>query len=279
MRYVLAISGGVDSVVLLDVMSRTEKDIVVAHFDHGIRQDSAADARFVEALAAKYRAQYIGQREELGADASEEQARERRYAFLNDIAADFGGTVATAHHQDDIVETVALNLRRGARWRGLAGMSDSRILRPLSSWTKQQIYEYAAKHRLEWCEDETNNSEKYTRNILRRRIHQQISPEARSEIYELWRAQRKLRRTIEAELKRFDKQVLSRHFLIQIEENVALELLYYYILRHAGASLLTAQLERMLVAIKTGRPGTVWQLGSGAVMKLTARDVIIDEVD
>ena len=53
MRYVLAISGGVDSVVLLDVMSRTEKDIVVAHFDHGIRQDSAADARFVEALAAK----------------------------------------------------------------------------------------------------------------------------------------------------------------------------------------------------------------------------------
>ena len=146
MRYVLAISGGVDSVVLLDVMSRTEKDIVVAHFDHGIRQDSAADARFVEALAAKYRAQYIGQREELGADASEEQARERRYAFLNDIAADFGGTVATAHHQDDIVETVALNLRRGARWRGLAGMSDSRILRPLSSWTKQQVYEYAAKH-------------------------------------------------------------------------------------------------------------------------------------
>ena len=55
MRYVLAISGGVDSVVLLDVMSRTEKDIVVAHFDHGIRQDSAADARFVEALTAKYR--------------------------------------------------------------------------------------------------------------------------------------------------------------------------------------------------------------------------------
>ena len=178
MRYVLAISGGVDSVVLLDVMSRTEKDIVVAHFDHGIRQDSAADARFVEALAAKYRAQYIGQREELGADASEEQARERRYAFLNDIAADFGGTVATAHHQDDIVETVALNLRRGARWRGLAGMSDSRILRPLSSWTKQQVYEYAAKHRLEWCEDETNSSEKYTRNILRRRIHQQINPES-----------------------------------------------------------------------------------------------------
>ena len=88
-----------------------------------------------------------------------------------------------------------------------------------------------------------------------------------------------MRRTIEAELKRFDKQILSRYFLIQIEENVALELLYYYVLRHAGVSLLTAQLERMLVAIKTGHPGTVWQLGSGAVMKLTARDVIIDEVD
>ena len=279
MRYVLAISGGVDSVVLLDVMSRTEKDIVVAHFDHGIRQDSAADARFVEALAAKYRAQYIGQREELGTDASEEQARERRYAFLNDIAADFGGTVATAHHQDDIVETVALNLRRGARWRGLAGMSDSRILRPLSSWTKQQVYEYAAKHRLEWCEDETNSSEKYTRNTLRRLLQQKTSPEVRFEVYELWRQQRKLRRTIEAELKRFDKQVLGRYFLTQIEENVAIELLYYYILRQFSASLLNSQLEQTLIAVKTGRPGTMWQLGSNVVMKLTAKSVIIDRVD
>jgi len=57
-RYIIAVSGGIDSVVLLDLMSRTEKDLVVAHFDHGIREDSASDARFVEALADRYKIQY-----------------------------------------------------------------------------------------------------------------------------------------------------------------------------------------------------------------------------
>ena len=75
MKYVLAISGGVDSVVLLDMMSQLNKDIVVAHFDHGIREDSAADARFVEALANRYGVEFIVERVELGVTASEDLAR------------------------------------------------------------------------------------------------------------------------------------------------------------------------------------------------------------
>ena len=66
MRYIIAVSGGIDSVVLLDLMSRTEKDLVVAHFDHGIREDSASDARFVEALANRYKIQFVCRRESWG---------------------------------------------------------------------------------------------------------------------------------------------------------------------------------------------------------------------
>ena len=280
MNYILAVSGGIDSVVLLDLMARTQKRIIVAHFDHGIRGDSAADARFVEALATvRYGAVCIRKREELGVDASEELARERRYSFLCSVAAEYKGVIVTAHHRDDIIETIAMNLQRGTRWRGVAGMSAGHILRPLNNWTKQQIYMYAVQHALEWCEDETNNSSRYARNVIRQRVRDALSEEEKAAIYTLWRKQRAVRRDIERELWRFEGRALNRYFLAGIEEAIAMELVYEYVLRHTNVSLLTSQLERVLVAIKTGRPGTTWQIGGGVVMKLTARGGIIDGVD
>ena len=64
------------------------------------------------------------------------------------MATDFDGVIVTAHHRDDIIETVVMNLKRGSRWRGLAGMSDSQIVRPMNGWTKQRIYEYAIRQKL-----------------------------------------------------------------------------------------------------------------------------------
>ena len=144
MQYILAVSGGVDSVVLLDMVARRRPGpLLVAHFDHGIRPTSAEDAKFVGQLAAQYQLPYISQREALGRSASEATARYHRYAFLHQLAAQYGGTLMTAHHLDDVVETIALNLQRGTRWRGLAGLSDPRISRPLIGRTKQQLYTYA----------------------------------------------------------------------------------------------------------------------------------------
>ncbi len=279
MRYIVAVSGGIDSVVLLDLMSRTEKDLVVAHFDHGIRDDSASDARFVEALADRYKLQFVCRREKLGVDASEELARQRRYDFLREVAADFDGVVVTAHHRDDVIETVVMNLKRGSRWRGLAGMSDARVVRPMNGWTKQRIYEYATRQKLEWCEDETNQSDIYQRNVLRRQINCGLDEYQKIGVYEAWRKQRKLRVEIEQALEKFDREMSNRYFLTMIDDNVAQELIYYYILRHYDVSLLGSQLERTLIAIKTGKSGSHWQIGGGIVMKLTLKNVIIDRVD
>lgn len=280
MKCILAVSGGVDSVVLLDLMQRYGKyELAVAHFDHGIRAESAADARFVAALAERYRLPFYSERQELGSQANEALARSRRYNFLHKLANQLNGVVVTAHHQEDIIETVAINLQRGSRWRGLSGMSDWQIVRPLKGWTKQRIYDYAAKYRLEWVEDETNSSQRYLRNQLRGLIQQRLDRDSNSKVYELWQRQRLLRREIELELEKFDGQMSSRYFLIQIEEKLALELLYYFVLRRTGVSLLGRQLEQALIAIKVGRAGTVWQLGGGAVMKLTKGSVIIERVD
>lgn len=271
MKVIVAVSGGVDSVVLLDMLVRSGKyQLVVAHFDHGMREGSAADARFVEKLAEGYGLIFESKREEL-IGASEELARNRRYEFLFEVARRHGARLVTAHHMDDVVETIALNIERGTRWRGLAGMSDERIWRPLKKRTKSELIEYALGERLEWVEDETNAQTIYTRNQIRQKLAR-LPYDQKLQIHQLWQKQLEVRHEIGREIEQAHFPIFSRYFLIMVGDLVAKELLYEYILDGCGVSLLGSQLEYGLLAIKTGRPGTSWQIGQGVVIKLTARD-------
>lgn len=175
MKVVLAVSGGVDSVVMLHAISENNKtfgmelDLIVAHFDHGIREDSAADARFVEALALNYGLQFELGKVELGTASSESTARTARWEFLKNIRKKHDAIcIMTAHHSDDVLETQIINLLRGTGRRGLSvlGNTDT-IVRPLIKNSKQEIYNYAIKHKLEFVEDSTNNDAKFLRNRVR----------------------------------------------------------------------------------------------------------------
>lgn len=268
MKCVVAVSGGVDSVVLLDELVRAgDYDLVVAHFDHGMREDSAGDARFVEALARRYGLPFEHRREEL-AGANEDLARRRRYNFLFSVAEKYRGKLATAHHLDDLVETVVFNLQRGTRWRGLAVLSDQRISRPLLKRTKSELIEIAKERQLEWVEDETNQQDIYTRNRLRRLLGT-LPDDNRQKIYSLWQAQLKLAREIDREFLASDFPILSRYFVAMIDGMAAREIIYRYIFDECDVSLLTAQLDRLILAVKVGRPGTVWQIGQGVEIKLS----------
>lgn len=267
MKIVVAVSGGIDSVVLLDMLvEQGEHELVVAHFDHGMRQDSAADARFVEALARRYGLIYEGRREEL-VGASEELARDRRYEFLFAVSRKYRSELATAHHMGDVVETVALNIARGTQWRGLAGMSDLRIWRPLTGRTKSELKQYAQERRLEWVEDETNATDAYSRNRIRRQLAS-LPENTIRQLYRLWQNQVKIRGSIESEIMGQDFPIYDRYFLTMIEPVVAYGLLHSELLDRTGVSLLSSQLRRLLLAIKTARPGSVCQVGGGVSVQI-----------
>jgi len=279
MKYLVAVSGGVDSVVLLDMLTRAQHTLIVAHVDHGIRGDSSADARFVEQLAKRYKKPFVSTRLELGPRASEDAARRARYAFLREQAEKFGARIVTAHHTEDVVETIAINFTRGTGWRGLAVMGREDVVRPLLHMTKRQIYDYALKNRLEWVEDETNASDRYLRNRLRRKISSRVNRSDMEAVMTLRARQLQLRHDIGVESTHLLGGLTpSRHFMTQISHQVAVELLGALCERDAGIRPVRPQVERALLAIKTARPRTTVQVGESIEVAFTSRTFTIKRV-
>lgn len=271
MKYIVAVSGGVDSVVLLDMMVEgllPAKQLIVAHFDHGIRRESADDARFVAELAKKYGLAFETKREELGQGASEELARNHRYAFLREVAAKHDAKIMTAHHADDVIETIAINLIRGTGWRGLAVLNNREIERPLLGKTKAELLAYAKKRHLEWHEDATNTDTKYLRNNVRQKLIR--LDDQSKELLLLYRDRQVfLSRMVDTEIDTATSAPYERHMVIMAPQAVACELLRGIIMREAGMSMTRPQLERALLAIKTLGPGKSYVINASYRVRLT----------
>ncbi len=184
---VVAVSGGLDSTVLLHLLAAVsaERDItlVVGHVDHGLRGiASEGDRKSVEAQAAALglECQVVridvdaarrGQRNR-ARPSVQEAARQLRYRALDEIASRAGSRrIATAHHLDDQAETVLLRLLRGTSADGLAGIPESsrggRIVRPLLSLRRAELEDHARARGLRWREDASNQDAHYARNRLR----------------------------------------------------------------------------------------------------------------
>lgn len=174
-NYILAISGGADSMVMLNVFAAAAQargySLTVAHFDHGLRHDSAEDATFVAHAADHLGLPFLLHTATLGS-ASEGSARSARYAWLQKVCAEVhANAILTAHHQNDVVETSLLNLARGSGRLGLAPMQVSRnIARPFLQLSRAGLREYAQVHQVTWREDPTNTDITNARNVLRQVI-------------------------------------------------------------------------------------------------------------
>ena len=179
-RVLCAVSGGADSVCLLDrVRSLGDVECACAHYDHGLRPESAEDAAFTAGLCEKWGVPFFTERGDVAALARdtgkslETAAREARYAFLYRAAAAWGADrIATAHTMNDNAETVLFRMARGTGLRGLTGIpaERGRLVRPLLRATRAQIEEYLRERDIPWREDATNALDDAARNRVRHHL-------------------------------------------------------------------------------------------------------------
>ncbi len=173
-RYLLGVSGGLDSVVLLHLFRSLlpPSQIVVAHYDHGVRPESQADAAWVASFCDRLEVENLCVVRE-GGPTDEASLREDRLGFLETARAQYGcDFIVTAHHADDQLETVLMRLIRGTGLEGLGGIAPRRghFLRPLLNVTRVDLQNYSAEHRLEFREDSTNAQPRYFRNRIRHEL-------------------------------------------------------------------------------------------------------------
>lgn len=176
-KLLVAVSGGLDSVVLAHVLHKLKVEFAVAHCHFGLRAEEAdADEQFVRKLAGQYEVPYFVEFFQTKKFAEQEgvstqmAARALRYEWFERIRQSQGfDYIATAHHQRDTAETMLLNLTHGTGLAGLHGIrpKSGHVVRPLLAVSKPDLYDYVVENRLIWREDASNDSPVYQRNRLR----------------------------------------------------------------------------------------------------------------
>ncbi len=181
-RIVVATSGGPDSMCLLHLLCELKDElklkIVVAHVNHKLRIESEEEALFVKKVCEQENLAYeYMEIKEYNDDNLENDARIKRYDFFNTIVLKYHAKyLMTAHHGDDLMETILMRLTRGSSLKGYSGFKREyncntyKIIRPLITETKKDIEEYMQKNNLKYYIDQSNFSEKYTRNRYRMNV-------------------------------------------------------------------------------------------------------------
>ncbi len=177
-KIVVALSGGVDSMVLFDVLYNINKNIIIAHVNHNVRDASAEEFVKIKEFAKSKNLIFEGYVVSRNGETNFHQdSRNQRYNFFKAIAQKHqSNKIFVAHHMDDQVETILMRLIRGTSFTGYAGIPGERkdrnisIIRPFIDINKEVILEYAALNEIVFWEDESNHEDYYTRNRFRNKI-------------------------------------------------------------------------------------------------------------
>jgi tRNA(Ile)-lysidine synthase len=237
-RILVAVSGGLDSVCLLDVLDNISKEfgiqLGIAHVHHGIRGDAAeGDLQFVKGLAETAGLPFFPVRVDVPSFARkhklslEDSARILRYDALNDISVknSFDKT-AVAHTLDDQAETVLLNFVRGAGAMGLAGMPPlhGKIVRPLLKVRRRALESYAQERNIEHRQDETNLDTYYTRNRIRLQLIPRIESDFDTDFKAVLYRTSEVFSEIEAYLQMVGKEAFKSLVSLQKKNQIVLEI-------------------------------------------------------
>jgi tRNA(Ile)-lysidine synthetase-like protein len=284
-KYIVAVSGGVDSMVLLDILAKkfnlqqnitpVSTQLIIAHFNHGIRDDSGEDERVVRQAAKNYGLVFEAGHGKLGKKTSEEVARKHRYKFLDTLKKKYlADAIITAHHQDDVIETAFLNMLRGSGHRGLVAIKvNPNIMRPLVHVTKEEILTYAKKHKIKWREDATNQDETYLRNYIRKNTMPALTAKKRvsmvnniEKIAEIIAEKDHLIATLSQSITQNNKIVRGKY--IMLPQEVRRELVLYWLRYNGLRNFEKYKIEKIDMVFKTGKANTEYPIKRGLWLKL-----------
>lgn len=179
---VVGVSGGPDSMALLHLLSETKKEtdicIICAHVNHNVRKESDDEKTFIEKYCDNNQIYFENMKiEEYGDDNFHNEARSKRYTYFLSIVKKYGAKyLFTAHHADDLIETILMRISRGSTLKGYGGfakeisMGDYKIIRPFINVTKEDILKYNNEKGIKFVEDSSNKKDKYTRNRYRKYV-------------------------------------------------------------------------------------------------------------
>lgn len=294
-RMLVAVSGGPDSLALLDLLVAASSDhrleLVVAHVDHGIGDRSAEIAERVRLAAVKYSVPYEIEQLALGASATETLAREHRYAALGRIARRAGArTIALAHHADDQAETVLMRLLRGSGPAGLAAMRPRPgILRPLLPFRRDELARYLQERGIEAWQDPANADPRHLRSWLRSAVMPVLVARLPDAVPRLAEAARQAGRNaaawdalleqlpdLELRVER-DGVSVAAHALARYDSALA-EAVTRALGRRVGCVVGRARAGRLLGLAAAGRSGSSVPLGAGWAGELAFGRLMIRRV-
>jgi tRNA(Ile)-lysidine synthase len=288
-RVVLAVSGGTDSMALLEAAAHTARARIsaVATFDHGTGEAARVAAALVAdrtlALGLKIVTGQSGHSAQSGR--TEAEWRAARWAFLRGVAREARATVVTAHTRDDQVETVVMRIMRAAGARGLAGLyADSDVLRPFVDVPRSAIATYIRERNISVIDDPSNASLRHLRNRVRLDLLpalRRVRPKVDEEILAIARRAAEWRREVERLVKGFcPVDRMGDHFAVAVADlegydAASLAIIWPAIAARAGVTLDWRGTSRVVAFTTGGRVGSSIQLSGGVEVVRTRAQFVI----
>ena len=262
--FLCAVSGGVDSMVLNDLLNKSKLNFSVASCNYKIRKESDQEIEMIKSICKRnnirFYSKVIKSQTENNGNSFQMIAREKRYMWFNELMSDNNyDYLLTAHHADDNVETILLNLTRTTGLRGFIGIPESKnkILRPLINFGKDDILSYAKNNKLDWSEDSSNSSDIYFRNKIRRNvipILKEINPSLKNSISSSIKRLRLVDQLLQSSLSNFERNYVSYDNEFVIIDNSFINnignkmILFYEFLNKYGFSF--SQIEKFIPLLK-----------------------------
>lgn len=244
---VIGVSGGPDSMALLHLFIKLQKaldlKVICAHVNHNVRKASTEEQKFVEKYCAQNNIIFETMKiEDYGDDNFHNEARSIRYHYFGQIVKKYKARyLFTAHHADDLIETILMRIVRGSTLRGYSGFSkivsmpDYTIIRPFIQVTKAELYAYLKKNKVPFVQDESNQKDVYTRNRFRKYIVPEFKKEdsnVHKKFYKFSKTLLEYNEYIDNQVKKVIKKVYPENVLnieefLKLEHIIQMKVIYY----------------------------------------------------